>query len=214
MAKDAKITAVYGRRGSGKSTLVQSLLKGRKRVVVFDPMAEFASQRGFVRVSCFRDLVAALRKGWGRGFKIAFVPDDDFKKVLHGISHVLWGAQAPYDAGRDDRKVTLVVEEMNLCYPPKDLPAGQEGFVRAILQGRHRGIEIIGVTQRPALVHPNFRSNAHDTYVFALEDHQDVQAIRRRVWMHVGDFDLRAIPEFSALHVVGTEVRQVTSKKP
>ncbi len=49
-----------------------------------------------------------------------------------------------------------------------------------MLQGRHAGVEIIGVTQRPALVSADFRGNVIETYCFALAFDEDQRVMGRR----------------------------------
>ena len=176
MNKDAKCTAVYGRRGSGKTTRVKALLRGASRVVVFDPMAEYAAA-GYRRADSIKEVLAGLKAGWKKGFKIAYVPTTENMKALHALASLLWEAQIHYESGRERRKITLVVEEMNLGFPNSKLPSGCFGMTRAILQGRHRGLEIIGVTQRPALVSPDFRGNVAETYVLPLSTGHDYRAV-------------------------------------
>jgi len=106
-------------------------------------------------------------------WRLALTVAGDFELELHKLSVYLWHAQAPYESGRDRKKLTLIVEEMDLSVPNHATPKGMGGFKRLVLQGRHRGVEIIGVTQHPALVPIWFRINCAERYLFALgvEDH-------------------------------------------
>lgn len=177
MVKDAACIAVYGRRGSGKSTRTKSMIGGHKRVVVFDPQGEYGGLPGFRRCTTLAGVLGAVKAGWRSGFRVAYMPRGDFPRMLHGVCRMLWVAQAPYERGQDRRKVLLVVEEMNLAYPAARLPSEFYGMSRAVLQGRHRGIEIIGVTQRPALVSADFRGQVAETYVFPLSTSHDFKAV-------------------------------------
>jgi hypothetical protein len=203
--KDAKCTAVYGRRGSGKSTLVKGLIRHCRRLVVFDPMGEYARLPGFRGAATVREIQAGLARAWDRGFRLALVPERNHEMALHALSDLLWKVQVQYDAGRDDRKITLVVEEMNLGFPNRPTRPGRDAFQRLILQGRHRGIEIIGVTQRPALVSPNFRSNTAESYFFALEDEADINIVMRKIG-RARAAEYRALPNHTYLHVAGGQV--------
>ena len=49
--KDARRIGVYGASGSGKSTLVKAMIGKAPRVVVFDPMDEYARALRFHRVT-------------------------------------------------------------------------------------------------------------------------------------------------------------------
>lgn len=198
MKKDARCIAVYGRRGSGKTTLVKGLVKSSNRLVVFDPMGEYARLSAFCRAVSVGGVLAYLKNGWRGGFRIAYDVPGQYLARLHALSELLWQAQAPYDAGVDARKLTLVVEEMNLAYPASGLARDQDAFTRLVLQGRHRGIEVVGVTQRPALVSPNFRGNVAETYVFPLEDEIDVAVMLRKIG-RAREAELRALRDFHYL---------------
>lgn len=174
MSKDARCLGAFGRRGSGKTTLTMRLIRRMSRVVTFDPMDEYArTGGGFVRCATLAEVRDRMLSAWRRGFRLAYVPAGDHPRMLHGLTDLIWHAQA----GANVPNVTIVVEEMNLGYPARPLPARLMGMQRAVLQGRHRGIEIIGVSQRPALVSMDFRSNCAETYVFPLGAGPDIQAI-------------------------------------
>jgi hypothetical protein len=179
--KDAKLTFVTGRRGSGKSTLTKRLIHGRPRVVVFDPRDEYASEARMHRVHSFRGLVDEMSAGWP-AFTVAYVPPAGREaEALHGVCSILWAVQAPYEVGRDRQKLTLVVEEMDLSFPSRALPAELNGMMRTVNQGRHAGIEVMGVSQRPALVSATFRGNCAATYVFPLSFADDRTEILRLI---------------------------------
>ncbi len=178
IAKDARMIAVYGRRGSGKSTRVKRITARCRRLVVFDPCDEYAREAGLKRVTRYQSLLDAIARGWRRGFRVAFVPEPGLEAIqLSDIASILWKVQRPYELGRDARKLTLVVEEMDLSYPVRALPAEFNGMPRLCNQGRHVGIEIIGVTQRPAQISATFRGNVAESYVFPLAWAEDRNAI-------------------------------------
>ncbi|MCG8696312.1 MAG: hypothetical protein MI806_34265 [Minwuiales bacterium] len=172
---------ITGRRGSGKTTQVQQRLRGRRRIVVFDPVDEYGRDHRFGRADTLRGVLKRLKAGWSRGFKIAYVPRGDPVKALHGLSMVIWQAQQPYADGRDRRKITLVAEELNLGFPATQLPKDLGGFRLLTLQGRHRGVEIVGVTQRPAEISATFRGQVSDTWVFPLGEEIDIQRVLKQI---------------------------------
>lgn len=171
--KDARCIFVTGRRGSGKTTRVQELIEGCRRLVAFDPLGQYGREFRWPMAADIRELHGFLVQHWRGDFRIAYTPRSDFRRALHQLSAYLLRAMEPYERGRDRRKVTLIVEEMNLSVPVTPLPADMAGFLPLVLQGRHYGIEIIGVSQRPALVSADFRSACAETYVLPLgvEDH-------------------------------------------
>lgn len=180
IVKDARCIAVYGRRGSGKTTLVQSLVKDCPRVVCFDPLGQYQREFRWTGAGDLAGLHQIIKQKWRGKFRIGYTPSADFVGALHKLSVYLWGIQEPYDDGRDTRKITLVVEEMNLSCPVYKIPAALGGFMKLLLQGRHRGIEIIGVTQRPALVSADFRGMVAETYVLPLGFEDDMRVVSRK----------------------------------
>lgn len=181
MKKDAELFLVVGRRGSGKSTLTKGLLKGRPKVVVFDPRAEYGG-RGWTVAYTRSEVLKAMTRDWQRGFHIAYVPPANEEiEALHKLTLICWRAQSPYAEGRDPRKLTLVIEEADLSYPVTGLPKHLPGMQNTANRGRHVGIECIAVTQRPALISKNFRGNVATSYVFPLADEDDQAAMLKKL---------------------------------
>lgn len=199
MNKDARCIFLCGMRGSGKSTLVQSLMAGSVRVVAFDPLGEYGRPvsrqgRGWPLVSSLVELHRFAGAHWrAPGWRVAFTPAGDFVEELHRLSVYLWNAMAPYESGRDKKMLLLIVEEMDLSVPNHRLAKGLEGFKQVALQGRHRGLEVIGVTQHPALVPKWFRINSLERYVLPIgfEDHaimgpryrDQIASLRKHQWL-------------------------------
>lgn len=171
---DARCIFVAGRRGSGKTTFTRHAVEGAPRVVAFDPIGQYGREFGWPMAASLAELHELLGRCWrSPPWHVALTVAGDYPAELHRLAIYLWHAQQPYERHRDRKKLVLVVEEMNLSVPVHALPSDQRGFMRLVLQGRHRGIEIIGVTQRPALVSADFRSSAAETVLFPLgiEDH-------------------------------------------
>lgn len=177
------MTLVVGRRGSGKSTRVKAMIGDINRVVVFDPQDEYAAEnRKVTRCETVAAVLKAIKAGWQKGFMIAYIPVAGNEPAeLHRLVAMLWRVQANYIAGTDARKLALVVEEMDLSFPVSSLPAELNGMARACNQGRHAGLEIIGVTQRPALVSSTFRGNISEMYIFALAFANDRASILQMI---------------------------------
>ena len=179
--KDAELIAVYGRRGTGKSTLTKGLLNNHGRVIVFDPRAEYAG-RGWRQCRTLVAVRDAMAKKWAGSFKIAYVPPGGSEKqALSGLCSLIWQAQKPYEVGQDARKILLVIEEADLSLPVHQLPAGSRKQIEVCNQGRHMGIEAIAVTQRPAQLSLAFRGNAAVSYVFALAWEDDQMQISKMI---------------------------------
>ena len=170
LMKDAECIFVTGRRGSGKTTYVQRAVDRAPRVIVFDPLGQYAREFRWPLAGDLASLHRLAAERWRSPapWRLALTVAGDFDTELHKLSVYLWHAMAPFERGRDRKKMLLIVEEMNLSVPVHPLPKGRRGFMRLVLQGRHRGIAIIGVSQRPALVSADFRSSAAETIIFPL----------------------------------------------
>lgn len=177
LIKDAGCELVIGARGRGKSTKTKLLIKALKRVVVYDPMGEYARIDIYKRCGSIKEVMDALKRGWKRGFKIAYVPVGDHAQCLHDLCKLLMHVQKPYFDEKDTRQMTLVVEEMNLSFPVTKLSPALYGMQMMTLQGRHYGINVIGVTQRPAEVSATYRGNCECIYVFGLAQGMDFKAV-------------------------------------
>ena len=179
--RDATRELVVGRIGSGKTTRALELTGGRPRVVAWDPLGQYPREHGFSRADSLVQVLGQLSRRWAKSFKIAYVPQGDPVAALHGLSVLLWEAQAHYEDGRDPRKLTLIAEELNLGFPSHALPKGQRGFRKLTLQGRHRGVDIVGVTQRPADIGAAFRGQVSRTYILPLEDEIEIAWALRKI---------------------------------
>jgi len=176
--KHADVVCVFGRRGSGKSTFVKSRIKAVPRVVVFDPMGEYPGRA----CNTLADVAAGLNAARGKP-KLALAyrpPVNREAEALHHLCEMLIRHQAGYQNGRHRDGVLLVVEEADQGFPSAALPSHLTGMKAAILRGRHAGISILAVSQRPALVSATLRSNAAAWIVFALADHVDYQVVRQK----------------------------------
>lgn len=182
MTKDAKIEGYYGGRGQGKSTGVKQRIAKEPRVIVYDPMREYHREKGFKVARSLNDVRKLMIAGQGMKYKIAFQPStDNHAQAVHELCKFLFFAQQPYQQNKSKRQMVLVVEEMNLCAPSHNLPMNQRGFSKAVLQGRHYGINIIGVTQRPKTIAPIFRDNADVENVYKLSCADSVSYIEKKI---------------------------------
>lgn len=176
-AKDAKIIGVWGGRGSGKSTRVKELVYKNSRLIVFDPIGDWTSERGFVGCADMKSLLTALKRRWNSGFRLVLTAPRgvDPRSLLERLAMVLFRVQEPYFNGKDTRKITLVVEEMALSYPERTLGQNERSFMELCNLGRHSGIEIIGISQRIAEVKKNFVGNCAEHFFFRMGAAVDVQ---------------------------------------
>ncbi len=175
MSQDAELTLIMGQRGCGKTTVAKALVKSERRVIAFDTMGEFAQMRGW-KVAHDRKAVAqAMVKAGRGGFKIAYVPPAGQEiDALHFLSEIIWRYQ---EAAAE--QITLLVDEADLGIPKHNLPANRGGVKQLILRGRHRGVNMIACTQRPALISSSYISNSAHIYGFMVASTGDIDQLVR-----------------------------------
>lgn len=147
----ADIRAVLGASGTGKSSYVKKFIKRPKngRLLIFDPMHEYGDYgEVFKRLE---PLLAAL-KGAGEKGKFCFVfqPIEEHKTREKAFNLVCGAARA---AGN----LTFIAEELKFVTQPSYAPPY---WAALSLTGRHKGIQLIGTSQRPASIDKDFLGNA------------------------------------------------------
>ena len=205
--KDAKIIGVWGGRGSGKSLRVKQMTAKNNRVIVIDPIGDYAGS-GFTSYKTFKGLYEAVKNGWSKGFRVVLdvSHSDNPETELLKLSSDLLRIQKPYYEGKDSRKIMLIVEEMSILSPNVTKGKGEKSFLKLNNLGRHYGIEIIGVSQRPAEVSPTFRGNCAEHYFFRLSDQIDFSNVARIVGNKNVE-QIRALKTHEYLHFCMGEVK-------
>lgn len=163
-SKAAKIMAVLGKSGMGKSYRSKALVKslGGKWIVI-DTMGEWSGP-GITRVSSIKAVIAELK---GKAKIIAFQPtaspslaERQFEKVCEIVFKV--------------GGVGLFVEELSRYTKPARAPY----WWRCITgQGRHQGLRVIATSQRPAQIDKDFLGNTTDIYAFCFRYEEDAKSV-------------------------------------
>ncbi|MCW8917477.1 MAG: type IV secretory system conjugative DNA transfer family protein [Gammaproteobacteria bacterium] len=138
VTRAAKLVAVAGASGSGKSAWVKKQIARRARVIVWDPDHEYPG----IRCTTPRELLKAIntRK---RG-RICFTSSP---------KHFDYWARCAFAWGN----CVAVGEELADVTHPGKAPPGWGQLVR---RGRKRGITVIGISQRPAEADKTLLGNA------------------------------------------------------
>jgi hypothetical protein len=149
---DADVIAVIGATGSGKGVYIKNyaLKKSDKRLLIWDYMREYGPLTDLQTAK----LANALQSMGGAQFRTAFLPDFDDK--IRARQFDLF-CRAAVEVGR----LRLVVEELAFVTAPSFAPAGWK-MVTSV--GRHRGLRVIGASQRPAQVDKAFWSNCTEIH--------------------------------------------------
>ena len=181
--KTADIRAVMGSSGSGKSAYVKQELRGLQpaRLLVFDPMAEYGD---FAKAA---PSMSALVRTAARSktFALRWVPRGDNKarmaqfRALCALAFVLGD-------------LTLVVEELQTVTLPAYAPPE---WSDCTLRGRHKGLRIFGIAQRPAGVDKNFFGNATVTRTGRLNYDDDIRTMANVLRVSIDE--IQALPELA-----------------
>lgn len=180
--KDATRTAIYGASGSGKSTYTRKRIATERRLVVFDVVGEYGGTGKMRTCRSIKELKEAMRAGWQRGFRLAYLPVAGQEETeLHKVSQLLCGVQKPYfnaPPSTNLPKITFAVEELNTGFPVHQLPSDIRAFYEVCSRGRHYGLNVLGIAQRPAEINTRWRGNLSEVVSFQLTAPSDYTAIR------------------------------------
>lgn len=171
----AKVTAIMGATGCGKTTTLRALLAKpkRKRTIVWSPKEPIdnyaALYAGSVVVNSASE-VLRLVKAAGKGeFHIVFRP-----RLNREVDQAQFGAVCKIAMAA--RNVTVVVDELHTVTRPSWAP---DGWSELIMMGRGYGCEVFGLSQRPASIDKDFLSNASMVHTGRLAFADDAKAVAK-----------------------------------
>lgn len=164
-ANQARIMAVLGASGSGKSTFLKREISkpaNKSRLLIWDPMKEYGAHGQAVTTAA--DLLAGLK---GKRFALVFQPSTEPKARVLQFDFLCRAALA---AGN----LTMVVEELRFVTTPSRAPMG---WAQVCLTGRHAGLVVFGASQRPASIDKDFLGNCSKVRTGRLTYPEDVRAV-------------------------------------
>lgn len=171
----AKVTAIMGATGCGKTTTLRALLAKpkRRRTIIWSPKEPIdnyaALYPGSVVVNSASE-VLRLVKAAGRGeFHLVFRP-----RLNREVDQAQFGAVCKIAMAARD--VTVVVDELHTVTRPSWAP---DGWSELIMMGRGYGCEVFGLSQRPASVDKDFFSNASMIHTGRLAFDEDAKAVSK-----------------------------------
>ena len=152
----AKVIAIMGATGCGKTTTLRALLAKpkRRRTIIWspkEPIDNYAALYAGSTVVNSASEVLRMVKAAGKGeFHIVFRP-----RLNREIDQAQFGAVCKIAMAA--RNVTMVVDELHTVTRPSWAP---DGWSELIMMGRGYGCEVFGLSQRPASIDKDFLSNA------------------------------------------------------
>ena len=170
---DNLIICVFGRKGSGKTTLVREIIKENPRVFVIDSLAEYDA--GFQVVHGKRACIEAMRDA-GRAREDLFDLKEErgpFRLSLRVLD--VEDNLELIDYAYEFPGTMLVVEETSLYTKSHFLPTEISRLVR---YGRHREIDQIYVARRPSEVSRDLTAQADLIVSFQQQEPRDVKYLR------------------------------------
>lgn len=167
------IRAYVGGTGSGKGVSVREHLKAIKptRLLVWDPLGEYGYACKLVTGNLEAAGKAMAAAGPSGAFSIAYWPGADAGKYAERFALF---CRMAWSAGNAD----VLIEELSDVTTASFAP---QPWARLIRQGRHRGLRLIGCTQRPAKVDKDFLGNNTYVRVFQLNWPDDMQVMAKLV---------------------------------
>ena len=166
---NAHIIAVIGASGTGKSSYVKGeVLKKNKRLLVWSPLERTdnygAFLGGVVITGKISELVKALKAGQK---KIVYVPvgkDSEVKKQFDLFCRIAWELEG----------WGVLVEELSRVTMPSWAPPAWKNLSTA---GRHQGLTIIGLSQRPSQIDKDFLGNCTEIRCYRVNYDADAKVM-------------------------------------
>jgi DNA helicase HerA-like ATPase len=174
-ANTAKVIAIMGSTGSGKSHFLRRLLAKRKRrrTLIWSPKEAIdnyaALYQGSLVVSSAVEVLEALKRAGKGEVHIVFKP-----RLIRRVDEAQFGAVCKLAMAARD--MTVIVEEMHTVTRPSWAP---DGWSELIMMGRGYGAEVFGLSQRPASVDKDFFGNLSMIHVGRMAYDDDAKVVAR-----------------------------------
>src|SRR5258705_2592052 len=158
------VISIFGRKGSGKSTLVKEIVDEAPRVIVFDTMGEYARKRDRIFDTHESALSELGRVEHERRFRVIIQLVDEEEalsamRVAYAVPNCL-----------------IVVEETSFYCSPAYLPPELARFVR---YGRHRAISQIYIARRAAEIHRDLTAQSDIIVSFQQHEPADIEYLKK-----------------------------------
>lgn len=172
--QQANFTAIIGATGCGKTFELkrQLSLKPRPRILIWSPKEAVDNYEGFysgtTTTSSISDVLRVVSvAGKSGGFKVVFVPTLNQKKDMAAFDVFCKVALA---AGN----LALIVEELHSVTQASNAP---DGWRKVNFMGRAFGLDVFGLSQRPASVDKAFMGSLSFLHVGRLPHPPDQKAM-------------------------------------
>lgn len=176
------IRLVFGKRGSGKSVLARSLIHNQNRYLTYDTLGEYSDG---VTICDLDTLRRFWLKVYQRNFRIVYQPlDPDVE--FDAVCELVWECQ----------DMTFLVEEIDQYCQQHRMSPEMKNIVQ---RGRHRNIELIGVTQRPANIDRLLTSQTKEMYILSMTEPRDIAYFKDAIGGDVEE-KIAALEQYQYVH--------------
>jgi hypothetical protein len=194
-ANTNKIVGIIGSKGTGKSSLAETIFRRRERAVVFDTMGEY--DYGF----CVSERLAFVRyMRANNNFRVCYLPleETDFSFVSKAVR-----LKASETQKAPENLLYIVEEITQYC----TALSTDEEFSRCIQLGRHANLDILYTGQRFADIARRVTSQTDIFYCFRVSEPRDIEAIAARF----GNVVAEKVSSLENLHYVRLQVGKENS---
>jgi len=168
MFKSTDKIAILGTTGCGKTILSRKVQSAWSRQVVIDPMAEYDDGEVFLDFSKFAERLKILKAENSKKFRLIFRFNPEKSAADEATFNAILRVCFYF------RNIQIIVEEVQLLTSSHQLP---DWMKTCVFVGRHNGISMIFVTQRPARLHKDLLSQCQHVFVGQLHDKNDLNYI-------------------------------------
>lgn len=153
-----EVIVIFGKRGSGKTSLARKLILGRKRLFIFDTLREY--KIGLITNDLNETMDFLIQREY-RIFRISYSPEIEEKKAFGYVCELLYNM----------RDLTFLIEEIDYFCSAMATP---EVLSKIIRYGRHQDISLITTARRTADVPRLLTSQATEFCIFAHHEPRDL----------------------------------------
>jgi DNA helicase HerA-like ATPase len=177
--KQREVILIFGKTGSGKSTLARKIMRGYSRVIIFDTMSEYT---GAVVLEDFEDFTDFFSRG-----PLTFFVACRFRSQLS----YEYAARACFEV----KNLLLVMEEADLYLRSTSFNDPENPYNDLVKRGRHAGISLLAITQRPHLIDITLRAMKTEAITFRMDEPRDVSYLED--WGFKAD-EITTLPHFKS----------------
>lgn len=200
-----EIIVILGRKGCGKTVMARYLLRGKARVIVYDPMRQF-SDMGAIVESPYDLKEYLIKNGKNPHIRVVYQPfyDPNDKGDIRRreFTNICMAVNCM-------QSVWFFVDEIDLSLPPRSEDNGF--FDNLLARGRHAAISLVATTIRYVDVKRKMTAQADKIICFHMHEGADLDYFED-LWGPVAR-DLKTLPKYHYLFY-DAEQNDVTKHSP